>query len=295
MIDKFEDIDSSKHLRFFLMVFLMFLVIIIFILQLRWTPKYPVDAEIELFPSLIEVVSPTTGMIVDCPKLSGDLIYLGEKLFEVEHLTYRMNQSFFQKKKDNLEIQKSKLADEVRYLLKRYQRLKPLVQQKILTQDYIHQQWSELNNYQLKLSQVNHELVILDHKKISSIQSPTSGRILQSYIHVGDKVEKGQQLFIIQLPQTHWQARVDVPVEYRKFLKPTTFFRFKSPSLSKFTRYQIVAKLNYLLPIAQSNRVQVIADIQKNHQKNYHFLSNMKLQGYLMGEQQSIFKWLMGG
>jgi biotin carboxyl carrier protein len=232
-------------------------------------------------------------MISQFSKKHGDLIHLGEQLMDIERLNYRMTRSFYQKKEEQLHLQKDKLAHEVSYLLKRYHRLKPLFHKKILTQDYMHQQWSELNAHQLKLKQIEHELVILNHKKMSAIQAPTSGTILYAYIHVGDKVEKGQPLLLIQLPKTHWRAKVDVPIEYRKYLNPQACFRFKLPSISKLPRYHIEAHMNHILPITQSNNIQVIADIQQTQNQKNPFLSNMKLQGYLIGEQRTIFRWLI--
>jgi biotin carboxyl carrier protein len=293
MMDKFDDMESSKYIRYFMLMFLFILVIFIFVLQLKWAPKYPVTAEIDLFPSLIEVASPTSGMIHQFSKKHGDFIHAGERLMDIEHLTYRMNQAFFQQKEEYLRLQKNKLSHEVSYLLKRYHRLKPLVQQKILTQDYMHQQWSELSTHQLKLRQIQHELVILKHKKISPLQSPTSGKMIYAYIHVDDKVEKGQPLVVIQLPKTHWRAKIDVPIEYRKYLQPQSRFRFKLPSVSKLPRYAIEASMNHILPITQSNIIQVIADIQQTQNQKQPFLSKMKLQGYLIGEQQTIFSWLI--
>jgi biotin carboxyl carrier protein len=293
MMDKFDDMESSKYLRYFMLMFLFILVIFVFVLQLNWAPKYPVTAEIDLFPSLIEVASPTSGMIHQFSKKNGDYIHLGEQLMDIEHLTYRINQSFFQKKEEYLHSQKHKLAHEVSYLLKRYHRLKPLVEKKILTQDYLHQHWSELNAHQLKLNQIQHELVLLNHKKISEIQSPTSGTLLYAYIRIGDKVEKGQPLLVIQMPKAHWRAKIDVPIEYRKYLKQQSRFRFKLPSVSKLSSYRIEAHLNHILPITQSNIIQVIADIHQTQDQKHPFLSKMKLQGYLIGEQQTILRWLI--
>jgi hypothetical protein len=51
--------------------------------------------------------------------------------------------------------------------------------------------------------------------------------------------------------------------------------------------------MNHILPITQSNNIQVIADIQQTQNQKNAFLSNMKLQGYLIGEQRTIFRWLI--
>lgn len=290
------ELEFPKLYRIYVVLILMLIGVLLCLSQIQWSPKYPVIAKVNLHPALVTIKAPEAGVVSYSKVQVGSLIRQQQFLLRIDKLNNRLFQNYYHQKKQRLDIACQKIKQEIVYQKQRLLKLKPLLIKKVLTEDFYHQQLTELRRLNLENKRLLDEKLSLQHRQWVNIQSPLAGKLFYIFVKSGEMVKKDAKLAILQPPHTTWQCHIELPSSYRKYLRPDALFRLSLPTLSKLKRYTVEAQLIQVLPMIKAGKkgetIEVMARISNIAHPDTIFLPNMTLSGYLLGKPQTIGSWI---
>jgi biotin carboxyl carrier protein len=293
--------------RTFAQLFLVMMVIIVMgfllLLQVPWSPKYPIVAKLKYHPDLLTVPVPENGIIEAMNVHVGEMVQQGQKLVKIDSMSNLIASNYYQQKRKNYLEQIRKLEIEKDYQIKRNRELAPLYAKKIITESLMHRQRQKENELQTQIENIKQKLSQMNHARWIWIQSPISGKLLFLYYSKHDVAQKGKKLLLIQPTGIQYWVNIQVLPKYQKILYLHQKVKLALPRMNQFSDYPLEARVKEIAPMVHLNikkpndnqgesYLLVHAKIKNSKILERFLLPNMPLNGYLIGENKSLFQWM---
>lgn len=273
------------------------------LLNVPWSPKYPIVAKLRFHPDLITVLAPEKGIISQQRVQVGQPVYQGEKLMQIENMVSLISSNFYKKQRSQYVTHLEKLKIEIRYQKERIKKLKLLFDKKLITESLLHKHDKNLIELQIEKENIQQKIDALNQHDLTWIQSPTTGRLLFSYNAPKDVVTKGKKLLVIQPQHIEYWVDIQVLPKYQKILFPKQKIKLSLPKMTQFSEYPIEAEvvdiapmvhLNLKNPTAEQGQFYLLVHAKIINSQAYEkfLLPNLPLQGYLMGETKPFWVWI---
>ena len=273
------------------------------LLQVPWSPKYPIVAKLKYHPDLLTVQAPENGIIEALNVHVGELVQQGQKLVKIDSMSNLMASNYYQQKRNNYLAQIKKLEAEKAYQTQRNHELEPLFAKKIITESLMHRQRQKENDLQVQIENLKQKLHQMNHARWIWIQAPISGKLIFSYHSNHDVVLKGKKLFLIQPTGIRYWVDIQVLPKYQKILYLHQKVKLALPRMNQFSDFPLEAQVKEIAPMVHLNLkkpndeqgqfyILVHAKIKNSKIFERYLLPNMPLNGYLIGENKSLFQWM---
>ena len=293
--------------RSFVQLFLVMMAIIVMgfllLLQVPWSPKYPIVATLKYHPDLLTIPVPENGIIESIRVNVGDKVKQGQRLIKIDSMSNLMALNYYQQKRKNYLEQIKKLEREKAYQIKRNHELAPLYEKKVITESLMHRNNQKENDLQVQIESIKQKLNQMNHARWIWIQAPISGKLLFSYYSKHDVVQKGKKLLLIQPEGIRYWVDIRVLPKYQKILYVHQKVKLAFPRMNEFSDFPLEAQVKEIAPMIHQNLKKsndgqekfyllVHAKIKNSKTLERFLLPNMPLNGYLIGENKSLFQWM---
>jgi len=283
--------DKAFRRRYYYCL-LMTLVVFLMLTCLPWQFKYPVSGVLILSPRNLVLKSPHAGFLQELLVKSGQAVHAGQILMRMQTQQSLEFSMYFREKMRHIKRKIMKIQLEERDLQQQLSKLKALVAQRMVTQDYYQQVVSRLRQLQIQEQDALADAVELSHQQFSQIQAPVGGNVLDLRVKTHDNLSKHQDLMIIQPKKQTWMFKFYLPVSDLNKVFVGAKLRLSTPMQQRFRRYVIPATVIQISPLVKQQHghsyILVFAKISVIH---HSFLPNLPVQGILIGVNHSWFYW----
>jgi hypothetical protein len=167
----------------------------------------------------------------------------------------------------------------------------------------MHRQRQKENELQMQIENIKQKLSQMNHARWIWIQSPISGKLLFSYYSKHDVAQKGKKLLLIQPTGIQYWVNIQVLPKYQKILYLHQKVKLALPRMNQLSDYPLEARVKEIAPMVHLNikkpndnqgesYLLVHAKIKNSKILERFLLPNMPLNGYLIGENKSLFQWM---
>jgi biotin carboxyl carrier protein len=273
-------------------IFLGFVTVFVGILQLPWTPQYPVIAKVVYQPHLMIIRAPISGVIQKQFIAEKNKIQYGDSLLTLRPINSVFNQNYQIKKLNYLNHRLQQLNEEIAYQKSYLSKVESLLSKKVITEDEYHFKKNQYQKIILDRDELLENILELNHQRHQILQAPVDGTILQIFGKNGEMVRKSEKLAIIKPKHIQFLLKCHLPISYQNKVFLGQKLRLSRLSSSPIKDYLIQGQVKSISPYVKADQVKLTASMLNADSFEKYLLSNQPLEGYLIGKTKPLWYWL---